>query len=67
VFGGGHPVVGFARSPGRLDQAYLGNDSAFMSRSSSTSDDGTQGIVDLATEYHERIKRHGGIHLTGLS
>ena len=49
--------VRFEHSPGRLDPAYLGNLCAFNAAFVLDLDDGTQGIVGLATKYHERYRR----------
>jgi hypothetical protein len=48
--------VRFAHSPGRLDPVYLNSLRAFDVAFVLDLDDGTQGIVGLDTEYHERTK-----------
>jgi hypothetical protein len=48
--------VRFAHSPGRFDPAYLNSLRAFDVAFVLDLDDGTQGIVALDTEYHERTK-----------
>jgi hypothetical protein len=48
--------VRFAHSPGRFDPAYLNSLRAFDAAFVLDLDDGTQGIVGVDTEYHERIK-----------
>ena len=48
--------VRFAHSPGRFDPAYLGSLRAFDAAFVLDLDDGTQGIVGVDTEYHERAK-----------
>ena len=49
--------VRFEHSPGRLDPAYLGNLCAFSVAFVLDLGDGKQGIVAVATAYHERNKR----------
>jgi hypothetical protein len=48
--------VRFAHSPGRFDRAYLNSLRAFDVAFVLDLDDGTQGIVGLDTNYHERTK-----------
>jgi hypothetical protein len=48
--------VRFAHSPGRLDLSYLGTLGAFDVAFVLDLGDGKQGIVGVATKYHERIK-----------
>ena len=48
--------VRFEHSPGRLDPAYIGNLCAFSAAFVLDLGDGTQGIVGLATKYHERYR-----------
>ncbi len=48
--------VRFAHSPGRFDPAYLDSLRAFKAAFVLDLDDGTQGIVAIDTEYHERTK-----------
>ena len=48
--------VRFAHSPGRFDPAYLNSLRAFDAAFVLDLDDGTQGIVGVDIEYHERIK-----------
>ena len=48
--------VRFAHSPGRLDPAYLNSLRAFDAAFVLELDDGTQGIVGVDVEYHERTK-----------
>ena len=48
--------VRFAHSPGRFDPAYLNSLRAFDAAFVLDLGDGTQGIVGLDTEYHERAK-----------
>jgi PD-(D/E)XK nuclease superfamily protein len=50
-------AVRFAHSPGRLDAVYLGNLIAFDVAFVLDLGDGTQGILGVATTYHERAKR----------
>jgi hypothetical protein len=48
--------VRFAHSPGRFDPAYLNSLRAFDAAFVLELGDGTQGIVALATKYHDRTK-----------
>jgi PD-(D/E)XK nuclease superfamily protein len=48
--------VRFAHSPGRFDPAYLNSLRAFDAAFVLDLDDGTQGIVGVDVEYHERLK-----------
>jgi hypothetical protein len=48
--------VRFAHSPGRLDPAFLNSLRAFDAAFVLELDDGTQGIVGVDVEYHERTK-----------
>ena len=48
--------VRFAHSPGRLDPAYLNSLRAFDAAFVLGLDDGTQGIVGVDTNYHDRTK-----------
>ena len=48
--------VRFAHSPGRFDAAYLNSLRAFDAAFVLDLDDGTQGIVGVDIEYHERAK-----------
>ena len=48
--------VRFAHSPGRFDPAYLNSLRSFAAAFVLALDDGTQGIVALDVEYHERAK-----------
>jgi hypothetical protein len=48
--------VRFAHSPGRLDPAYLNSLRAFDAAFVLDLGDGTQGILGVATKYHERTK-----------
>jgi hypothetical protein len=48
--------VRFAHSPGRLDSAYLNSLRAFDAAFVLELDDGTQGIVGVDVNYHERAK-----------
>jgi hypothetical protein len=48
--------VRFAHSPGRFDAAYLNSLRSFAAAFVLALDDGTQGIVALDVEYHERAK-----------
>ena len=48
--------VRFAHSPGRLDPAYLNSLRAFDAAFVLDLGDGTQGIVGVDTNYHERVK-----------
>ena len=48
--------VRFAHSPGRFDPAYLNSLRAFDAAFVLDLDDGTQGIVGVDIEYHERAK-----------
>jgi hypothetical protein len=48
--------VRFAHSPGRFDPAYLNSLRSFAAAFLLALDDGTQGIVALDVEYHERAK-----------
>jgi len=48
--------VRFAHSPGRFDPAYLNSLRAFDAAFVLDLGDGTQGIVAVDTEYHEKIK-----------
>jgi hypothetical protein len=49
--------VRFAHSPGRLDPAYLNSLRAFDVAFVLDLDHGTEGIVGVDTNYHERVKR----------
>jgi hypothetical protein len=49
--------VRFAHSPGRFDPAYLNSLRAFDAAFVLDLGDGTQGIVALATKYHDRTKK----------
>jgi hypothetical protein len=53
---GGARDVRFAHSPGRFDPAYLNSLRAFDAAFVLDLGDGTQGIVAVDTEYHERTK-----------
>jgi hypothetical protein len=48
--------VRFAHSPGRFDPAYLNSLRSFAAAFVLALDDGTQGILALDVEYHERAK-----------
>ena len=47
----------FAHSPGRLDATYLGNLCALDVAVVLGLDDGTQGLIGIATKYHDRTYR----------
>jgi hypothetical protein len=49
-------AVRFAHSPGRFDPLYLGNLSDFEAAFVLDRGDGTQGILSINANYHERIK-----------